>query len=297
MAIEITNPIVIPPQTEKVADKVWVCTMNVNANAGNTAPTTAYFSVAPFISSTGEILKDKMEHINVNDVFTACMTNPTLAQAVGAIYLAVESLCKEKGLFGMEPDPIIPLIITNPSDATIDINNNIALSVKATGRPLNYQWKKDGLVLTDGDNISGTNTPILSIGLVTESNAGTYNVVVSNILGEITSTDAVLTVTVPQIIALPSITTNPIDLSVDINNSATFSVTAEGESLNYQWRKDGINLVDGDNISGSTTSLLTINSATDMDIGIYNVVVGNGAGEITSMDAILSVTIPEIVNP
>ena len=297
MAIEITNPIVIPPQAEKVADRVWVCTMNVNANAGNTAPTTAYFSVAPFISSTGEILKDKIEHINVNDVFAACMTNPTLAQAVGAIYLAVESLCKEKGLFGMEPDPIIPSIITNPSGATIDINNNIALSVKATGRPLNYQWKKDGLVLTDGGNISGANTSILSIGLVTESNAGTYNVVVSNILGEITSTDAVLTVTIPQIIALPSITTNPIDLSVDINNSATFSVTAEGESLNYQWRKDGINLVDGDNISGSTTSLLTINSATDMDIGIYNVVVGNGAGEITSIDAILSVTIPEVVNP
>ena len=54
----------------------------------------------------------------------------------------------------------------------------------------------------------------------------------------------------------------PIILSVS-------STTGKG-TLIYQWQKDGTNLSDGVNISGSTTETLTINTSTTSDAGIYS---------------------------
>ena len=143
MAIDITVPIVVPPQPEKIADKVWVLTMNVNANNSAFDPIKTYFSVAPFVSTTGEILKDKMQHINISDTFTACQSNPTLAMAMGAIYNAVQFLCKENRLFGMEPDPVIPTINGQPSNVNTLLHQQSTFTVGASGYPLNYQWQKD----------------------------------------------------------------------------------------------------------------------------------------------------------
>ncbi len=67
-----------------------------------------------------------------------------------------------------------------------------------------------------------------------------------------------------------------------------FLVEAEGINLSYQWRKDEVNLINGGNISGSTTNELTITSATSDDVGIYDCVVSGDYGVIISEDAMLS---------
>lgn len=194
MAIEIPNPIVIPAQPSKTADKVYILTMNVNSNSGIAAPTTAYFSVAPFVSSTGEILRDQMQHISIPDVFTACEQNVVLAQAVNSIYAAVDSLCKERGLFGMQPDPVMPTISSQPSNASLTSGDTANFSIVASGNQLTYQWQKDNVNLVDDSRITGATTAQLSISNVSDLDNGNYTAIVTNSAGTVTSDIATLTV-------------------------------------------------------------------------------------------------------
>jgi glucose/arabinose dehydrogenase len=88
----------------------------------------------------------------------------------------------------------------------------------------------------------------------------------------------------------PSITAQPQNVTVSAGSSATFSVTATGTApLNYQWRKNGIN------ISGATASSYTIANVQPADAGTYSVIVSNTAGSATSNNATL--TVSENTNP
>ncbi len=88
----------------------------------------------------------------------------------------------------------------------------------------------------------------------------------------------------------PSITQEPLPQSVAVGQTALFAVSAGGTlPLNYQWRKQGNPLVDGGNISGSTTAALTISPVSFADAGDYDVVVNNSCGSTTSAAASLSV--------
>ena len=62
-------------------------------------------------------------------------------------------------------------------------------------------------------------------------------------------------------------------------------MTATGNNLTYQWRKNGRNLPNGGHISGATTSTLTISSFSDADAGIYSVAVFGPAGSVVSENA------------
>ncbi|MEN9987371.1 MAG: hypothetical protein RLZZ585_410, partial [Bacteroidota bacterium] len=59
-----------------------------------------------------------------------------------------------------------------------------------------------------------------------------------------------------------------------LGSTANFNVSATGTNLTYQWRIGTVNLVDGGNISGTNTSILTINPTTPLDVAPnYNVLV------------------------
>ena len=69
---------------------------------------------------------------------------------------------------------------------------------------------------------------------------------------------------------------------------ATFKVIAAGNApLAYQWQKDGTNLADGNTISGTHTSNLTLSATTMRDAGGYRVVITNAYGSVTSSIATL----------
>ncbi len=85
----------------------------------------------------------------------------------------------------------------------------------------------------------------------------------------------------------PVIVTQPVSTNISSGSPATFSVTATGLPLFYQWFRNGIALVDGGTISGSQTPLLVITSVTTG--GTYSVVIANGAATVTSASAALSV--------
>ena len=80
----------------------------------------------------------------------------------------------------------------------------------------------------------------------------------------------------PPAVTAPAITTQPIDTSVTEGSTATFTVTATGESLTYQWRKNDTAIA-GAAAASYTTPALT---AAD-DQAIYSVVVSNGNARVT----------------
>jgi gliding motility-associated-like protein len=184
-----------------------------------------------------------------------------------------------------------PSITTQPLPQTLCLGAAATMSVAATGTGLSYQWRKGNVNLIDGANISGSNTAILSINPSTLADAATnYNVVVTGLCPSAqTSLDVALSVQTP-----PSITTQPLPQTLCLGAAATMSVAATGSGLSYQWRKGNVNLIDGANISGSNTAILSINPSTLADAATnYNVVVtGLCPSAQTSLDVALSVQTP-----
>ena len=75
----------------------------------------------------------------------------------------------------------------------------------------------------------------------------------------------------------PEITTQPQAQTVYADNNVSFSVTAEGKYLTYQWKKDGVDL------AGETNATLNISDANaTLHDGNYSVVVSNDFGSVES---------------
>lgn len=186
---------------------------------------------------------------------------------------------------------VVPaLFMTQPAGATIPAGatNIFSVSVKSI-LPVTYQWQFNGTNLTDGGEISGSATSTLTLSGVTLSDSGTYSVIVSNAAGAVTSSGAMLSV-------LPFVTTAQTgNLVLVAGSTVNFDLSAYSiYPLTYQWQYNGTNLTDGGNISGSTTSNLTITAATMGQSGTYSVIVSNVAGTVTNSGAILTV-VPFIV--
>lgn len=82
----------------------------------------------------------------------------------------------------------------------------------------------------------------------------------------------------------PTVTTHPAPANVDQHTSASFSVAAAGTPpMRYQWRHNG------NDISGATNAILTLDNVQPSDQGNYSVVVANAAGSATSQAAALTV--------
>ncbi len=176
-------------------------------------------------------------------------------------------------------DPGCPSILSPPQSALACVGSYIELAVVAGGAaPLSYQWRRDGVELP------GANASVLGL-IVTPEDGGSYDCVVSNDCGSVTSAAAVLTVANP-----PEIAQDPAGLSLRVGQTAVFTVAAGGsEPLEYQWRKDGVPLVDGGRFSGVLSAELTIGPLELTDSGAYDVLVGNACGAAVSAAAVLSV--------
>jgi uncharacterized delta-60 repeat protein len=88
-----------------------------------------------------------------------------------------------------------PAILTPPVGQSGNLGESVTFSVTANGTiPLTYQWRGNGVNLGDGPNVSGATTPTLTLSSLQQSDAGSYDVVVSNPCGSITSSVALLTV-------------------------------------------------------------------------------------------------------
>jgi PKD repeat protein len=176
-----------------------------------------------------------------------------------------------------------PCISAQPQSQAISLGSNATFSVTASGTsPLSYQWRFNQSTLPGATDSAYTRAGAQC------ADAGSYDVVLTNALGNLTSSVAILTV-----VAAPVITTQPLpSQSVHVGQTANFSVTATnacGDSLAYQW------LLQGTNIAGASASAYSRANVQFADAGDYRVVVGTLAGSVTSAVATLTVFGPPVV--
>lgn len=179
---------------------------------------------------------------------------------------------------------IAPVLTLQAASREANAGTDTSFRATVTGTtPINYQWFKDGNPLTDGGNISGSISNVLTVANVTTNDSGIYSLTASNFAGAVTSSGAGLAVILP-----PAIIEPPEDQFIVISNRATFTVKAVGGGLHYQWHK-GNKL-----IAGATNAIYSIASVKTTDATSYSVVIANHAGTIASPDAKLIVILPPV---
>lgn len=166
-------------------------------------------------------------------------------------------------------------ITAQPQSVTRVAGESAAFSVTATGSALTYQWQRNGADISGATGAS-YNLPSVSAG----DNGVVFRVRVRNAAGEALSNGATLTVT-PAV----TITAQPQSITRTVNDAASFSVTAVGSALTYQWQRNGAD------IAGATAASYNLASVSTSDNGArFRVRVRNAAGEALSNEAILTVT-------
>jgi uncharacterized repeat protein (TIGR03803 family) len=180
-----------------------------------------------------------------------------------------------------------PLQITQqPHPQLAFAGDTVTFSVATFGSlPVSYEWLKNGMSLSDGGNVSGFSSRTLTLTNLGVADAALYSVVVSNTYGAVTSAVARLEV----IFSPPYVISGPEAQTVLVGATVTFSVEAAGDALTFQWQKNGTNLVDGGNISGSATPTLTLAAVTVTNVGTYSVIVSNALDVVSSSSAVLTV--------
>ncbi len=168
-----------------------------------------------------------------------------------------------------------PLTITvQPVSQTIGVGSNFTVSVTATGNPVpTYQWRKDSA------DILGAKASSYSVTGAQTNDSGGYSVVLTNILGMVTSVVAQV-----RVGDVPLITQQPQDKIVTQGSPVACIVMATAQTpLTYQWRKDGIPLL------AATNSTLLIPDVQPSQAGLYSVTVSNGFTSVLSASAALAV--------
>lgn len=190
-------------------------------------------------------------------------------------------------LIGSTVTPTV--VITSSVSGTVCPGVPIAFSVASSsnmGTTPTYQWKKDGVVISGATGATYTSSSLTngaSITLVMTSSLDAGCLTAS----AITSNAKVVSISTPAVI-----TSQPTNLNLCPNTTATFSVTATGTGLTYQWKKNGTI------IPGATSATYAINNIAAGNTGAYSVVVSNTCGSVSSLNANLTLkTATSITTP
>ena len=175
-----------------------------------------------------------------------------------------------------------PLLIGEPADASVAPGGPANFVVSVNGPSLRYAWFKNGSPIAGGTNST------LTISNVVLGSEGSYQVIVTNFAGSVTSRVAALTF---NSVAL-NIVAQPLSLSVTQGQVASFSVLASGvPTITYQWFFGSLPIAD------ATNSTLTFSSVDLTNTGNYRVIVTNDYLSLVSTSATLNVVLPSALAP
>ena len=196
-------------------------------------------------------------------------------------------------LAGCGPSPTSPTatatITAQPADQSATEGTSATFTVVATNASA-YTWQRSpsgGATFVD---IAGATSPTYTTpATVVADNGYRFRVVVSGAGNSVTSSAARLSVTAAPV--APAITGQPTAQNVVAGTDATFSVTATGTSLAYQWQRS----TDGGsafaNLAGATNATHVRTAVPISDNGHqFRVVVTNVLGSVVSDPASLTVT-------
>jgi hypothetical protein len=219
---------------------------------------------------------------NINSWASNTVLVATLTTPAGASTLTLTASGPENILDGFTVTPPggtgAPVITTQPASLTVTAPTAANFSVVATGNtPLLYQWHLNGTDIP-GATLATYKTPATN----TTQTGSQFTVTVSNSLGSVNSTAAILTINASS--APPTIGTQPMSQVVTVGFPATFTVTANNATA-YQWQKNGTTIAGATSATYSTPPTAKADNQAQ-----FNVIVSNSSGQVLSSSAVLSVS-------
>jgi hypothetical protein len=176
-----------------------------------------------------------------------------------------------------------PTITSQPADTGVVAGGTATFSVGVGGSaPFGYRWYFSTTTNFSGSTlVTGGTNAALAVTNAQTTNVGFYRVIVTNLVGSITSAPAALTIQT----SAPVIQTNPVDATIFSGETATFTVGHTGSApLSYQW------LLNGTALPGATSHPLVITNAQSANAGSYRLLIANSLGSVTSAPAVLTVS-------
>ena len=189
-----------------------------------------------------------------------------------------------------------PVITKQPEDATAEDGTKATYTVMASGTGLNYEWQVKLTSTSNWDSITnsaftGIDTPTLTVPVVAWRNGYQFRCVITNAAGTVYSDAAKLTVTS---VAKPEITKQPLNVTAVAGAKVTYSVTATGTGLRYEWQvkltpTSDWDSITNDSFSGVHSATLSVPVASFRDGYQFRCVITNAAGTVYSNPATLTV--------
>lgn len=156
--------------------------------------------------------------------------------------------------------PLPDISGVQPEQERVCVGATALLNAPFIDPEAHYQWRKDG------EDILGATGRVLIFPAVDVLDSGSYSVMISGPhCATVLARPAFLSV-----LPLPTIVMQPMPQQVCAGMNVLFSVVARGESLAYQWRRNG------EEIRGATNASFEIHGAGEQDSGLYSVQVYGG---------------------
>jgi hypothetical protein len=189
-------------------------------------------------------------------------------------------------------------VVLGPTNTTYTAGDtsNILAVVAGPSAAASFQWYfntvsnlSTATQLAAGNHYGGVTANSLWLTNIAASDEGFYWCAVTNAAGFVIPSAASLTVIASAISAVVS----PATQTNLWGSTAQFTVSASGTGpFTYQWKRGGTNLVNGGNISGVTSNILTLAAITSADATSYTAGVTNSTGGVLSSAGVLTVSVP-----
>jgi len=241
-----------------------------------------HMAVAYAQSSTGGMTKsnitDAISHIE--DLLELDSGAMSLAPADITNLEKYVSLTKSEIEMGVVSAAFLSLVNSDDWESIADVLEYVTEKIEASGRLSSVNQDADPEVALD-DLFSHASDIIEDI--VTSDPTSTFSQQLNQVSVETAASLQDIENDVEGVSAV-EIVSQPSGQIVDEGEQVTLSVSATGGgTIAYQWRKDG------SFIAGETDSTLSFSSAELEDDGVYDVIVSNSVGDVTSLVALLSV--------
>jgi len=187
-------------------------------------------------------------------------------------------------------DQAMPEIIRMPQSREVCLNGSTVLEVEATGTNV-YMWSRNGTPLSDGllssgsTMVSGAESASLALSNVDADAAGVFDCLVLGGGGGHQAYAIDLTVSTNTL--PPLITQQPASASVCPGGTVTLMLAASAATpdgiVAYQWRKAGVPIVDDGRVVGANWPGLEITEASPADSALYDCVLTQACGEVTTV--------------
>jgi hypothetical protein len=142
-----------------------------------------------------------------------------------------------------------PFVVNSPLYTSILIGQSFCLPASVSGeQPISYQWRKNGIALSDGGRVSGSTSSVLCISSSDFIDGGDYQLVLNNSYGSFTG--LVTHVSITPIIGWGDNFADELEIPPD---TGEVIAVAGGSDHSLALRADGKVVAWGDNTFGQTS--------------------------------------------